>query len=763
MNKALDYIKNLISSAKNKEVKSIAILALSAILVILVITAIGVSVLSAVQKANLEQLDEDYNKDDIVIDTEMLTGTVLELTENAGQEYIDSTLFIGDSNTVRTMMYGHTTWDNVVAATSMGIQHVADLEIAFFEGYDEALTVPQAVELIQPERVIITYGTNNTIGWSTQRFIQEYKNSITLIQKAYPYADIIINAIPPIDLRRENLEVNMQTIDSFNKALSELCEELGVKFLNSSEALKDEQTGFAKTDYTIGDGIHLSKTGMQALFDYIMTHAYITEDDRPKPLNDVPNREETPTGIISEDPLAVRGARVNIFFASSDASLGSVSGEVEQSVKRTLSTESVTAQANYENGGIFIGWSVEVGSIANPASPSLVYTVPDIDDNVTQITVTANFAKVNLNIQANNSAVTELNLAQGAVEQLLLSVSNQNYENKKIIWETDNSAVVSVEQDGEITAQSIGSATITAKIDGTNLSVSCKVNVKQALSSISISGASEMATSQSTQLNLTLNPTDALADASSANWASSDSEIATVSSTGVVTSTAKEGQVTITCTLSGETAQHAIKVVAPKPLEGISINGSETIDMQEGDEQTLSVVYNPTDTTGDKTVEWKSSDTSIVTVDASGKITAIKEGSATITATVKGFTDTVTVQVSKKPNVVTGVNLDKTSITLDYQSGATDTITATAVLLDPARPAEGDTALTYSSNSDFVTVDGNGNISIVAGKTHTEATITVTITATINAKTATCTVNLTNIPITPTPPPEPTDPPAETP
>ena len=188
-------------------------------------------------------------------------------------------------------MYGHTTWDNVVAAVSMGVQHIPSLKMTYFKGMKEAVTVPEAVKIIQPQRIVITYGTNNTIGYDTETFLGKYKAGLDKIKEKWPYADIMINAIPPIDRQRENLAVTMQTIDKFNKALAEFAKEEGYKFLNSTEVLKDEETGFAKKDYTIGDGVHLSKAGMDAMFTYFRTHAYITEDTRPKPLKDVPERE----------------------------------------------------------------------------------------------------------------------------------------------------------------------------------------------------------------------------------------------------------------------------------------------------------------------------------------------------------------------------------------------------------------------------------------------------------------------------------------
>ena len=339
--------------AANGSKVHIAMIAGSVLTVILVVALVLMGIFGG-EKPVENEIDNRYDKNREALDVEQLGNTILARTEDAGQEYIDSTLFIGDSNTVRSMAYGHTTWDNVVAAVSMGVQHITSLEMTYFEGYANPVTVPEAVKIIQPQRIIITYGTNNTVGYSVDNFISMYKEGLDAIHEAYPYADIIINAIPPIDKERENLTVTMQTIDKFNKALSEMAQEEGYKFLNSSEALKDEDTGFAKKDYTIGDGIHLSKLGMDALFEYIRTHAHITEDTRPKPLKEVPERKETPTGIITEDPLAVRGTKIRILFQSSDTSLGTVDGEIEQKIipcranlsRKVVATETLSNTAS---------------------------------------------------------------------------------------------------------------------------------------------------------------------------------------------------------------------------------------------------------------------------------------------------------------------------------------------------------------------------------------------------------------------------------
>ncbi|MEG1049061.1 MAG: GDSL-type esterase/lipase family protein, partial [Oscillospiraceae bacterium] len=264
-NELIKSIRYVISQAKKGSKAHIAILAGGILLFVLIIGMAIWGITSMIGGGDAAPVPDDsfvaeidpeadnkYNKDEAAIDTEKLSKTVLPKTSEAGKDYIDETLFIGDSNTVRTMMYGYTTWDNVVGAVSMGIQHVTSKPVTFFAGMTDPVDVATSVKIIQPKRIIITYGTNNTLGWSEKKFIEEYTKALKAINTAYPYSDIIVNAIPPIDKQRENLAITMQTIDGFNKALAEMCDKHGYKFLNSAEALKDEKTGFAKTDYTIG-------------------------------------------------------------------------------------------------------------------------------------------------------------------------------------------------------------------------------------------------------------------------------------------------------------------------------------------------------------------------------------------------------------------------------------------------------------------------------------------------------------------------------
>lgn len=162
---------------------------------------------------------------------------------------------------------------------------------------------------MKPRRVVMTFGTNNASGQFTREsFIDAYRDAIAAIQDAYPYCDVIINAIPPIGKVRSYPDITMETLDDFNKALEELAQELGLPFLNSSEALKGGD-GYAKPDYVIGDGLHLSQAALEELLFYTRTHAYEAEDRRPVAAK-APERKAPPAwqGVEAGIPAARRRA-----------------------------------------------------------------------------------------------------------------------------------------------------------------------------------------------------------------------------------------------------------------------------------------------------------------------------------------------------------------------------------------------------------------------------------------------------------------------
>lgn len=237
-------------------------------------------------------------------------------------------------------------------------------------------------------------------------------------------------------------------------------------------------------------------------------------------------------------------------------------------------------------------------------------------------------------------------------------------------------------------------------------------------------------------LTATVSPKDAANK--KVTWKSSNAAIASVDANGKVTGV-KAGEATITVTTEdgGKTATCKV-TVSDKEIKvtGVKLNKSET-SLLVGGNETLTATVLPEDATN-QNVTWKSDKPEIATVDANGKVTAVKVGEATITVTTEdgGKTATCKVTVSETSLAVTGVTLNKTELTL--AAGGSETLTATVA------PAEAtNKKVTWKSDKpEIASVDANGKVTgVKAG----EATITVTTED--GSKTATCKVTVT-IPVT---------------
>ena len=249
--------------------------------------------------------ESGYDSTKNTIDQSAFSATVLPETEDAGQEYIDSTLFLGDSNTARMYrMFDYCSYDNAIGSVGMSARSLQNFACVKFSGYGSYVTMPEAVALMQPRRVLVTFGTNDlSPNYSAAAFTENYRAGLQAIADAYPAADIIVNAIPPLGRSHSNANLTQSQVDEYNKAIVEMCDANGWKFLNSAEVLKDDATGYAKDGYVeSGDGIHLTRAAMDALFGYIRTHSFITEDTRPT-VTDAPRHVEDKDAVTYSTPV----------------------------------------------------------------------------------------------------------------------------------------------------------------------------------------------------------------------------------------------------------------------------------------------------------------------------------------------------------------------------------------------------------------------------------------------------------------------------
>ncbi|HWT27527.1 MAG TPA: Ig-like domain-containing protein [Mobilitalea sp.] len=246
-------------------------------------------------------------------------------------------------------------------------------------------------------------------------------------------------------------------------------------------------------------------------------------------------------------------------------------------------------------------------------------------------------------------------------------------------WKSSNSSIASVNTYGEVTAKKAGTVTITAKI--TNAEASCKVTVNKTQITIN-------KTSISIERSEALHLSASTSNQSQITWKSSKSSVATVDENGVVTGV-KPGETMITANADGSTT--ACKVTVKQPTIKLS---NTKIKLFRGQTAKLSATVssniNPT---------WKTNKKSVALIDASGSITAVKHGSALITATVDG--------VSKTCEVVVEQPVIKLSSTeLNLKKGSTASITASV--------SSGNIPVWSTSNPNIVTVDSSGTVTAVS-------------------------------------------------
>ena len=303
---------------------------------------------------------------------------LLTETADAGTDYLNDTLFLGDSNTVRLYNNGLISLQQFCAKEGIGTQVALNEGIVTFKKDSNHYTIPQAVAMMKPRRVVMTFGTNDT-GMEVSDFIAHYTALIQAIQQSYPYTDIIVNTVPPVPADHSNYpHMDQARIDDFNMALLDLCEQLGVRFLNSAEALKGSD-GYGIADYYTSGDIHLKSAGLKAVLNYLRTHALQTEDRRPD-TNNIPTR----TMEYVSNPSSAVAAPSSEAVSSSESQAESASSSESSSSESTSEGKKFEARYRVDKNG---GGTLSVGN--DTGNSSVTYTVTDPDKSITVTAVPA--------------------------------------------------------------------------------------------------------------------------------------------------------------------------------------------------------------------------------------------------------------------------------------------------------------------------------------------------------------------------------------
>ena len=330
--------------------------------------------------------------------------------------------------------------------------------------------------------------------------------------------------------------------------------------------------------------------------------------------------------------------------------------------------------------------------------------------------------KINRAVSGVRLDYSKLSLKTGETAALTATVYPANAANKAVKWISSAPDVASVDQTGKITALKPGITTITVETEDGGYTATCNITVIDS-SIVSVTGVklsatvAELTIGNSKQLTAAISPTNATNKG--VTWSSSNTNVASVSSSGVVVAKG-EGTATITVKTDdgGYTAACTIRVSKPSPsvvaVTGVKLSAIG-IELPVGGSKRLSATITPSNATN-KGVTWSSDNTSVAAVNASGLITAKGEGTATVTVRTDDGGYTATCKITVVPvTAPEKVEISVSADSLKYKETTKVNVSELPV---------GYTVQYSSSDESIAKVDSNGNIKAVGKGT---ATITVKV------------------------------------
>ncbi len=208
-------------------------------------------------------------------------GARLSQTADAGREYLDKIVFLGDSTTYGIGVYYEYGFTELVPDTQIWTPASGTLTLSYYSTATivypetgEELSIVDAVTRAKPEIMILTLGVNGVSFMDEEWFIRDYTDLVKNIQQASPDTKIILNSIYPVATTYEYLDdINNDRIRAANIWIEQVAQTTGVKFLNTYEVLVGPD-GWLPATYHNGDGLHLCGESFEIVMEYIRTHAY---------------------------------------------------------------------------------------------------------------------------------------------------------------------------------------------------------------------------------------------------------------------------------------------------------------------------------------------------------------------------------------------------------------------------------------------------------------------------------------------------------
>ena len=412
----------------------------------------------------------------------------------------------------------------------------------------------------------------------------------------------------------------------------------------------------------------------------------------------------------SEDnPMVTATCTVYVKVRATDVEISSSSIKVYETKSKTLKATVLPAEASNKS----VTWKSSDTKIAKVDSKG---KVTGVKPGTAYISATTANGKYTAKCKVTVLKVTysekimldksNLTLDDGKSYYLEATVFPENTTTKTLVWSSSNTKVAKVDEYGEVTAVNPGTAYIYCKTKDTGVSVKCKVTVKE-VKPTSVSFATktiEVEYGDIVKLKATIKPSNATDK--TLKWSSSDPSVVKVSQAGNVKGlkAGKSAVITVTTNAGDLKAKITVKV-SPISVKKIALSRT-SVALSKGKTYKLDATVTPKNATN-KTLTWTSSNPKVATVDSTGKVTTIKNGTTTITCKSANG-KTATCKITVRDINVTGIELDMTSVLAD--AGSTFVVKANIM---PSN-ATNQKVIWTSSNTSIAKISSSGKVTAVA-------------------------------------------------
>lgn len=420
---------------------------------------------------------------------------------------------------------------------------------------------------------------------------------------------------------------------------------------------------------------------------------------------------------------------VNVKSATTSISLSETTAIVNKGTTKKItatvnSTAATKPTVRWSSSNTNIATVNQDGVITAKATGNCTITATTSDGKTAKVALTVVQPITGIKLSSSNVA-----LNVGGTKTLKETISPSNASSKTVEWISSNNNVATVKK-GIITAVGKGTCTITCKSKYySNEKAVCTVTVSQPVTSVKIVSSLTLNENVTKQLSPTISPSNATNMAVS--YSSSNTSVATVNASGVVTAKTKGTCIITATSKDGSDKKGTCTLTVKKPVTNVTLNAHK-INWNVGKKAHFYPTVTPTDASNIK-VTYKSSNTAVATVSSEGLLSAVGPGTCTITCTAadgSGKSDKCTVNI-KQP--ITKIAISGNS---SINSGSTTLLVATVT---PSNATNRNVTWS-SSNTNVATVNSAGKVTGVnPGKATIKCTandgsgITASKTITVNS------------------------------